>query len=74
MAEMPEITVVVESVMFNAIKDVLQAIHDQHGIIVEGVRVSWVDIAVIGSPLRSVIVEVEIDSRKAFLVERKEEA
>lgn len=66
MAEMPIINVAVEAVVFDAIKDMLQAIHDQHGIIVQGVRVSWADVSVIGSPSRSVVVEVDLDSRKKF--------
>lgn len=73
MAEMPEITVAVESVVYQAIKDVLQAIQDQHGIIVQGVRVSWADVSVIGSPSRSVVVEIDLDSRKTFSMQLKDD-
>ena len=72
MAEAPKINVAVEAVVFNAIKDVLQAIHDQHGVIVEGVRASWVDVSGIGSPSRSVVVEIDLDSRKAFSLQLKD--
>lgn len=73
MAEMPEITVAVESVVYQAIKDVLQAIQDQHGIIVEVVRVSWDTVSVIGSPSRSVVVEIDLDSRKTFSMQLKDD-
>lgn len=73
MAEMPEITVAVESVVYQAIKDVLQAIQDQHGIIVEVVRVSWDNVSVIGSPSRSVVVEIDLDSRKTFSMQLKDD-
>lgn len=72
MAEAPKINVAVEAVVFDTIKDVLQAIHDQHGIIMDGVRASWVDVSGIGFQSRSVVVEIDLDSRKAFSVQLKD--
>ncbi len=66
MDSIPDITVSVESAVYRAIKDVMQAIHDEHGIIVESVRLSWLDFSVCGYRPRSVVNQVAIESRLEF--------
>jgi hypothetical protein len=66
MAEIPKVTVAVESAVYGALNEVLQAIQDQHGIVVDRVCVCWLDVSVVGVRPRSVITQISIESRQKF--------
>lgn len=66
MASMPEMSVAVESTIHDAIRAVLQVIHDRQGIVVESIRVSWLDVSVHGHRPRSEVTQISIDSHQSF--------
>lgn len=64
MAEMKAI-VSVEKAVHNAVHEMMQAIYDQHGIIVHGVNVHWLDIST-HNQSKMVVAEINIDSRTKY--------
>ena len=55
-----EITVAVEKVAHDAMRELAQAIWDKHGVCVHSVRFSWLDVSGIGEPqlkVTDVVVE-----------------
>lgn len=66
MAIIQDMTVSVESAIYGALKTVLQAICDQHGIVVDHVSVSWTDISVLGSRPRSVVSGISVQASQVY--------
>lgn len=60
-----DITVSVEKAVHNVMHDAVQAIYDQHGIIVHGVNVEWVDVSTMGQP-KMVVTGINVDSRTTY--------
>ena len=53
-----EIMVAVEKAVHNALRELAQAIWDQHGVCVESAFFSWVDVSAPGEP-RLIVTDVE---------------
>lgn len=63
MAEIPKITVAIESVVHQTFLDVAQRIAAEHGIIVDRVELSWIDRTTFGNPMSCTVRQVEVISR-----------
>ena len=57
-----KIAVAVEKAVHNAMREMAQAIWDQHGICVKSVRISWVDMSSIGKPRDLLVDEIEAET------------
>ncbi len=66
MAEVPTITVSVEAAIHQALRDSLQKIYDEHGVLVRRAHIDWVDMTCHGTGPRHVVERVELDTSKAF--------
>lgn len=53
-----EITVAVEKAVHDALRELAQAAWDKHGVCVQSVRFSWVDVSTPAEP-RLIVTEVE---------------
>ena len=63
--ETPRITVAVESSIHDALKDVMQAIADQHKIKVESVSIHWID-ASDYKGFKCIVRELEVRTSKLY--------
>ena len=57
-----EITVAVESAVHKAFRRMAQEVWDQHGICVQSVRFSWIDVSSVNKP-RLFVTDVEAETR-----------
>lgn len=65
MAELPPITVSVESVIHDALRATVQAVAEQHQIKVESVSVQWIDVSDHSGP-RFLVRSVEARTSKLY--------
>jgi len=65
MAEIPKITVIVEQAVSSALREVLQAVMDQHGIRIDQLSARWIDISTPADE-RALVGQLEITSTTRF--------
>jgi len=54
MADMPSITVGIESVIHDVLRKVLESVEQEHGIVIESLDASWMDISSLAKPAHKV--------------------